>query len=470
MQLSLPTAPPPRRAALQERSESHTNERASPTLRMIGNPQAPTYGSSPFPTKPSHILLPKGYSDGASALQAPVDAPRGLNLPVEKEYDVGDFTSAATSHTARTRPEPKETDDASTTTRSLADASFYTPVQAITARLNDGITSSSMDQATNDNSRVSGDIVQLPSVYPGPDVTTYPNSNARDTSAHYPLSKDSDTSLSSSNSTGTVIVRKVREGRKRASYSAFPNTARQGSSKSDDSIHTPPDPMAKDLGGRASPVSPISASSPVDPDIHENRNSSAFLYANFEPASQSSVNLQYPVIRPPSASASWVEHPFPEPRRPPRTERTVDRWNPHLSTVPSESTGSQSEERNSQSIWLPDSSRMSKASYIPINARGSSDLPPIPVPPPSRPDSDLPPLTNRALIPPRDVTGSTIRVVNEQEDDLSNMRPLIPGSSGSQFLGVTPGDKRGSVVTKPGSKASFFRDSIPAWARCFIPL
>lgn len=161
-----------------------------------------------------------------------------------------------------------------------------------------------------------------------------------------------------------------------------------------------------------------------------------------------------------------AEPPTFPPQHPSRTlERHQDRWNPHLSTVPSEGTGSQSEGRSSHTTWLPESSRVSKSSFTAVNARGSSDMPPLPTPSPAQESSNLAPLPPSPALPQRDVTGSTIRVVNDAEDDLPTSLPPIPGSRGSEFLGVTPGDNRYSVVTKRGSRASFFRDSIPAWAK-----
>ena len=163
---------------------------------------------------------------------------------------------------------------------------------------------------------------------------------------------------------------------------------------------------------------------------------------------------------------SRVEPPNFTPRRPSRTlERQQDRWNPHLSTVPSEGTGSQSEGRSSHTTWLPESSRVSKSSFTTVNPRGNSDMPPLPGPAPPQRSSDLAPLPDPPVFPKRDSTGSTIRVVNEQEDDLPTPLPPIPGSRGSEYLGIASGDNRYSVVSGRGSKASFFRDSIPAWAK-----
>ena len=153
-------------------------------------------------------------------------------------------------------------------------------------------------------------------------------------------------------------------------------------------------------------------------------------------------------------------------RRPQRTlERQQDRWNPHLSTVPSEGTASQSEGRSSHTTWLPESSRVSKSSFTPVNARGSSDMPPLPGTPPAQGSPNVSPLPDPPAFSKRDSTGSTIRIVNEPQDDLLTALPPIPGSRGSEYLGATSGDNRFSVANKRGSRASFFRDSIPAWAK-----
>ena len=182
---------------------------------------------------------------------------------------------------------------------------FNTPTQATAQGPDIPPNFLAMDEGIdNDTSRESDEIVQLPSISPGFESSeVYQTANPRDASRQ-PVLKDSDGSLSSTNSTGTVIVRKTRDGRKRASYSAFPSTARPGSSKSNSSLSTPQKPATGNTDGRDSSVSPISPSSPVSfghAMPHDRRISSVPLYAS----SQNSVNLQYPVIRPPSASASW---------------------------------------------------------------------------------------------------------------------------------------------------------------------
>lgn len=469
-----PRGSPARRAALHERSDSHTNERASPTLRMVGDPQAPIYGSSPFPTKPSQILSPKGYNNVQGSTGAEFGVSHGQDPPGETTRLIEDSSNVATFQSRKRSDDNEENHDVPSTQRSPTTASFYTPPALSPMQTNTSFPL--LDQPAEDTGRVSDDIVQLPNVPPKPAAAEpYPTSNPHATPGRQPvISKESDSSLSSLDSTGTVIVRKNRNGGKCASYSAFPSI-RPSSSRSNLSLSTPQRSANKDPAGEQSPVSPVSPLTPVSSSfttMSDRRTSSVPLYGNLQAASQSSLNLQYPVICPPAASASWAESPTSQTQRSQRTlERAQDRWNPHLSTVQSvrsEGTGSQSDERTSQTMWLPDSFRVSKSSSMAMNARGSSDLPPVPSPPIIRRSSDLSPLPSPPPVQQRDITGSsTIRVVNEQDDELRNLPPLIPGSRGSEYLGVPPGHNRGGVVTRRASRASFFRDSIPAWAKAY---
>ena len=62
---SPPKKSSPRRDALHERSESRNNERSARMLRMVGNPEASTYGAPPYSNKPSQILAPNPSPPGA---------------------------------------------------------------------------------------------------------------------------------------------------------------------------------------------------------------------------------------------------------------------------------------------------------------------------------------------------------------------------------------------------------------------
>lgn len=433
---------------------------------MVGDPQAPVYGT-PFPTKPSQILTPKGYTPLIVGAEPGVLSEGNDRHETTSHSGYSEILAAPEGR--RKSPGTIHVDDDSYRGQPKTDASSHT-AQPITPSIGSDTTITALDTLVEDGGRVSDDIVQLPSVPSRSEVSGQYGQYSPDR-LERPIVQEKDTgsSLSSSNSTGTVVVKRTREGKKRASYSAFPAVAgRPSSLRSASTQSTPQKSAAIDSTGQESPVSPASLSSPVSesfPTKTERRTSSSPIHGNLHAASRSSVNLQYPVIRPPSASASWVESPSPTPERPQRTlERNQERWNPHLSTVQSEGTGSLSEGRSSQSIRLVDSSRVSKSSSMAFHGRKSSDvLRTSQLPEASLDESCIP-------IPPpaqhRDLTGSTIRVVSEQENHVPALQP-IPGSRDSAHLAApsSSGGNGNGFVTKRGSNMSYFRDSIPAWAK-----
>ena len=435
---------PPRRSrgsprhALHERSESQTNERISPTLRLVEDLDVPIYGGSPFPTKPSQILEPTRqyphdsfYTNRFVTEQAPSHVPATYSQqrePSKRDVPLANPPLIPLSLSAHSRPAVP----AVTLRHELRSIRpLDPPSQEIQLQADD-----------HDHTRP-----QSSSASPAEDLIP----------DRQPSSKDSDTSLSSANSTGTVIVRKAKDGKKRASYSAFPPAHRPGSSTSNLSTPSLQNPR---------------------PESSDRPSSSALANTGQQLQTSTLAKIQYPVIRAPSASGSWAESST----RPLQIHgRSATRWNPHLSTVPSEGAGRLSLERSSQGTALGDSLRASKSSNI-LSSLPSSDGP-------FDPDIGNPeykifaqdhaimsPLQDPQLalpLPPpihqRDATGSTIRVVNAEEDASSQTPSANPGSHGSADVGSSGiNNNRTSVVmTRPGSRASFFKNSIPAWAKAY---
>ncbi len=493
---------PPRRAALHRLSDSHANEQATPTLRMVGHPEASVYDTNPYPTKPSQVLPPGGQlppqgSPFRNTMQEAVPTTGQQNFPREPSNE---------KHSQTRGYDSRQGSDAGPNNGQSSDVSFYTasPPESSTPKLDPntsfladntpkldtGTSFYAPERDSDEKSRPSNEVVQLPSVpyhAQSAGLAIYPSTAPAipsEPSGHQPVSKDSDTSLSSTNSTGTMIVKKTRDGKKRVSYSAFPNT-RQRSNSSRSSLGSPTAQRAvlqdQESTARRSPVSP---SSPVSATFapHERRTSSDPPTPGAE--SRGAATVQYPIIKPASASGSWAESSGTIAHRPPKAaERYQDRWNPHLSTVQSEGTGSNSDgARNSQGTWRGDSSRASKSSSSVLSPRMSSDQPPVPrrssdLPAPLRTKPGLPPLPSPPLnlpnFPPparqRDVTGSTIRVVHEEGSDVPDLPRTRPAPRGSSYYGDTPqGSARNSQFNnRPGSRASFFKDGIPAWAKAY---
>ena len=423
----------PPRPPLHERSDSHTNSVTSPTLRVIGDPGAPISSSTPYPTHPSHILPPKrqGYvfedEESVSQADSPTDDLGQEQQEPRSSKSKGKEIASATNTYNGSHLQPS-TMDMFGPTSPFSQDSERAAAAGVTAdtRLID------MDQGIDEDERLSDEIVQLPSVPSRIEALGSPSfmhGSTANINRQPVAAKSSDNSLSSAESTGTVVRPK---GRVRGSYSAFPSHVSGFSNSSRDSF---PTPSRVDPGRPEERIPPASAGSwsasddayPEGALTGTRHASSGPMYANVQASSSSDVSLQYPVIRPPTASGSWAESTRAGssrnvPKRPPRTfEHHPDRWNPHLSTV--------------ESI-------------------GTTDFPnPPTLPSPRR---------------SRNATGSTIRVVTERDDNVPEMLSPIPGSRDSgfrSFFSRDPSQRRSAYQTRPGRRGSFLRDSIPAWAK-----
>lgn len=487
--MTSPTRPlrrsPPRRA-LHERSESHANEVTNPTLRIVGDEDARIYASSPFPTLPSQILLPDSrkrksvfeitgsVSDDENPtehLSAEAQDPRppqiirahkGKEIHISK-YDGSDEGS----------PQPHYSGSPSTPPLASSSTSNPLPSQMHLTQVGDlnfiKTRSAVMEQGIEDE-RISDEIIQLPSVW----STRDNRDEAYDSAPSSPTQNDgliqqgmtnksSDQSLSSAGSSGTVIKSKVHGPPPRGSYvySAFPNT-RPTSSRSARSFSTPlraildPNRYSLTPVSSSSPTSPVSPLSPVAPDFpvadHQYSDLRNFsLPASSRPGTDSDddvPNIQFPVVRPPAVSGSWAQSSINVGKRSSRNysaeENQTPKWTPHLSTVPSVTTG----DRSSGPVG---SELPSNTSSMAVDHRSSlsSYYPPVP-----------------AFVRQRDATGSTIRVVGE-DDDVATDMPASPNRNRrSDFTVLSTDSRRDSTITTgPGSRGSFLRDSIPAWAR-----
>lgn len=501
----MPSPPPsfaravPRRKPLQERSDSHTNERTSPTLRLIGDPSARVYSSSPFPTLPSHILSPKSNDDGGQEVVfedvedvSDQDGPRFR--PEQHEY-------LATQPISRSKGKEIATveDDNESEFRYLAAESSLPPSPSLPAPTVgqqspstasdvdlDHSPSVAMKRGSVGGERISDEIIQLPSV-PGRGEALGSHRSTQDfslTPLQQPMpSKSSDSSLSSNESTGTVVKTKSHGRPYRGLYAAFPFTNQPDSSTSDFSISPPSAIPRKPVPRRSEPdLSPTSSGSPTSPyflpssNFDGRRTPSISTTVRLQGSLQPGENLQYPIVRPPSASQSWAESTSTL-TRPPRTVNP-DRWNPHLSTVDSEDTDDRYsgtiQDRHSGTMWFPESRSGSGRSSYPRDSL--SDYSDVPAP--------LRPAHARRS---RDFTGSTIRIVNESNDNLTALPP-IPGSRDSAIYSVVSHNsvrenRRNTVPTRPSTRNSFrdnrkntlqkrpssrayiMRDGIPGWAK-----
>jgi len=452
----------PPRKPLHERSDSSTNERASPTLRIIGDPQATVYSSTPFPTHPSHILSPKSTRPSGAVLEE-VGVSDQHNLTLYPEHGSENSPAKDTRTTAFKGKEKDSSEHANSgsslppwpfkSSRHLSPTLDVLPNKEQDFDANDG--SFTIDKGFDEDHPE--EIVQLPSVGSGPDALGWHSFTQNQTSQQQPVvPKSSDASLSSAESSGTVIRTKQGDRPNRASYSFFPSPSHQEDPRpnsSSDSPSTPVSPSLRNTQIEFSPVSPVSQEPSTSSAIPPTTSHRAVSLPR--PDVQENLDVQYPIVQPPTASASWAESSKPATAQPPpRNPNRSQWWKPHLSTV--ESVGMT--DRSSGSQYLAGSARVSRESTGAPNSR--SETPPLPAFP-------------RSAYPlRRDITTSTIRVVNEQDDHVGSTLAPVPGSRSSTRFSIFSGSSRGEnrrsglqQTMRPSSKGSFFRDSIPAWAR-----
>lgn len=452
----------PKRQALAERSDAHNNKVAFPSVRIVeDDPETYIYSKTPFPTKTSQLLFPRhrqgllSEEDGLDSDKIASEAFVTTRIGHRPGKGKGKLIAKTGSNTLDAKSPSTFDGSSSAPNRSP----IITPTSSSPTRLQ-----SSADLNTNLEERVSDEIIQLPSI-PEPFISTcstcLPQSSTLapalpDTTAlDRMVSKPSEESISSSATTGTVQRTRPTDGPRRASYTAFPPLDRPSSSWSARSASAPfsPSNPAVNYSG-----DPFPSSSQRYPPPERRRISSVPSQADIQAAIDSGASLQYPVIRPPTVSGFWADSTVNIPKRPARThgEDAPRRWNPHLSTVHSGSTDETSNEEISLS-----------AQY---GGTGSID-PSMAVEEQSGPSDALEP--PRPLFPRnRDGTGSTIRVVNESDDKPKDAPPQTLRSRASGVLSILSSSsvkrkapKSGEVRTEPGSKGSFLRDSIPAWAR-----
>ena len=477
------SSPPPRlrrspkRRALHERSNSHANEIAKPTLRVVGDSDAKIYASTPYPTVESQILSPRGRRvfDPGLVSVSPESQPtsatprddRPSDLISDPDHEQPRYSARNGSHSESPQP------GTGSPSSHYAEESPQTPEPSSSI----GVDRLEMDGGIVHEEPALDEIVQLPSVHGGRgsrdasatiSAPATPNHGNR-ASLRAIASVASQLSVDSTGSSDTVVVRRDARGPPdRGSYALFPAPPRPGSSRSTRSFSTPTQPEILDVNrvslspvSSTSPTSPVSPLSPDSPKFPTppSRVYQAPAYAESNTAvDRSRPSLQYPVIRP-AISGTRAVSGFVIPRRPLRMSSRIaeELRSSHLSTIQSEGT----DERNSGSEGGPRTNRRSSitSSLAVDRSSVSSYYPPVPPKP--------------AFTRSRDFSNSTIRVVDEAGDDISNLpTPILRGQASGFFsLPAERDSNRNShySVTRSGagSRGSFLRDSIPQWARYF---
>ncbi|OCK85297.1 hypothetical protein K432DRAFT_413395 [Lepidopterella palustris CBS 459.81] len=453
----------PRRRPLHERSNSQTNQYASPTIRIVEDPGAHIYSKTPFPSHPSQILPPRhapGYvfddrglrvSDHNTVTNAvPKPEPIDTLVPKPLQPRKANRTSASTS-----------TSD----TETFVNASPFSPSSS---RFSQGTTPPS-SPALHNNERVGGLGILQEGLPPEKRLTIRAVIPSTSSEGHALTPRASAASLASSASSDTLTLSK-HEDRRGPSSSNLPLPSSEthkrppsaGSNKkkkraSSTNNKEPPKPiLKKSLESLAfSDISNSSSERPrsrSNPTIHEARQISI----------ESGVRVQFPIVRPPSASGLWAESRV-LPKHPSRMNNSnrssqAHQWSSQLSTIHSES------ERGSQSITEVSGPTTQPRRRQTIGSIASSEGANISSEPSDSSVSIPLPLFSPALRP------SDGRDSDEHHDTISPLQspPLRQQRSG--YLNRHNSDPRPSS-SRPGSSqsdfANFIASTIPAWARVY---
>ena len=459
----------PRRRPLHERSNSQTNKYGGPTIRIVDQPDAQIYSKTPFPSHPSQILLPRnapGYTFEDRGFRVS-DRNTGTNAVLKpKPLD-----------TLVPRPlQPWKANRHSTST-SISDADTIvnsSPFPSTSSRFSQGTTPRSSPTPYENES--AGTLKVLEEGLPRAKRPTIRAVIPSDSSAGHALTpRASAASLASASSASSAPsdTPTLRE-----------HSHRRGSSTSNPPV-PPPKSHKRCPSTSSNHKKKKQASStgklPVKPILKNPTESLAYSCTSSErPRSSSSppssthaarqvtlengARIQFPIVRPPSASGLWAESrvlPKNPARMNNRSSQVVHQWSSQLSTIPSESERESRSIRGSQSITevsgpsgqLP--RRQTIASIASSDGVNSSSEP-----------------TDSSVSVPLPLFSPSLRSPDRRDSDEHHdtVSPLQSPPLKQQRSGYL---SRNNSDARPGSSqsdfANFIASTIPAWAR-YLPL
>ncbi|KAF2085839.1 hypothetical protein K490DRAFT_67438 [Saccharata proteae CBS 121410] len=485
-----------RRRPLHERSPSLTNATSTqPTIRVVDDPGADNvYAKSPFPSEAAHLLPPRqsgaAFEDQGCNVSSPnpsATAPTRM-LPGGSVADrIASFESIQSTTTLVPKPPQlhrSQRDSTASTRTSDADTFVDTPFTPSSSRFSQSTTPPSSPPPEENEKRDSlGSLAVLQEGKPLHTAPTIrpviPSLSSIAEPRDPPDRKLSGSSIPSSSSSATPTLRHT-EGDLQGSRSLDSNPphpspshhtrasswnsarcvqstrkvpaelsqsqSRQTPSSSDDSLadlSIIPPPSSR------SSERPRSATSPVHP-THAARTVTL----------EDGATLQYPLVRPPSASGSWVESRV-LPKHPSRmTERSSNghKWSSALSTIESATEPRTSQSLGSTSVLNSEEARRRQtlSSFVSSNiAEGpSSSEASVPIP--------------RPLFSPRAARSPTAgRDSGEHGDTVGDLYspPLRQQRSGNFRRWSVESSRPATAASNRSSYTVNVTNTLPEWTR-----
>ncbi|BCR89030.1 putative serine-rich protein [Aspergillus chevalieri] len=488
------------RRALHERSHSHTNSASPPaSLHHVRSksthnsdehendyplhdyssyPHEAIYTSSPFPTKPEHVLLPNpgkgqqlfppqtattpsrvssilsGEPSTGLAESSTLEA-SGSDSWVDFVHNSQSWLHDQSSHSSFPTPSQGNEDDDDDQTFKFYDDDKKTvssggdDVSLPPARTVKTVASLPSSRHPSDSS--SPNIVPIgpPSIAPSsPNFVTYTDTSSVNfmrlgtSSNSESVTHRSNSVSSSANSLGTVIRHigatpwihgspsEQSSWAARSFHSTPPYQSVHGSAQSQTSSHE----RDRSRSVRSHSHSQAS-SSQSGPD------------SEIQAVVDSGAHVQYPTIRAPSSSSSWVESSHQEPRtasydsstlHEPIPERSESRITSHLSTVPSN--------------WSAEcDNSFTGGANEPSSGRSTAD--------PARPSS---------AVVRQSQHDTSLRLVNDSDENVGNATNLQIRNAGSGHVSTPSADSRrtGSMRSR-ATTSSFLTNLLPNWAKVY---
>jgi hypothetical protein len=445
--------PSPPRRPLHDRSNSQTNERQGPTIRIVSDSDTDVYSKSPYPSHPSQLFPPRNAGSGY------VFESQGSG--------VSDYGSSTNAHRPSGRPYQTHTlvpkplqprrgirTSASTSTSEAETSLTGSTLSPSSPRFSQDTTPPTSPIVPSQEKTTGLEDLKEESP-PRPTIRAVPA-----TPEHAPelTAQTSKTSLVSSTSESTIHYHERSSSASSSNLPPPPRTLKHAkrpfyvyprSKKQASAIHQSTESLVSSLGSSDRPET----SSTYAAQPHVARQATI----------QKAAQIQYPLVRAPQTSGSWVDT---QPPTQSSSSRMTDRasghkWSSQLSTIQSES------DWNSQSV--SGGSHFSVRS--PHGANVTSEVS-------TGGDSVSSPSNTSVAYPPPLFTGQRQadgRYSDEHEDTLAELQspPLRQQRSG-YFSRFSPDPRPSSSRSRrsslrPSSSSSdlanFIANTIPAWAR-----
>ncbi|PGH06623.1 hypothetical protein GX51_02250 [Blastomyces parvus] len=506
----------PKRRALHERSNSQTNEQSfPPTVRLIQDQdvqdETEIYSATPYPTKPEHVLLPPASKKQGSAFdtgyrvshstpdsitRSSSGVSRDYSLPIHDERDI----SGPTSSIHGTQSSSQAWDDSLNSSRtSIPQSGPGTPRALRRGRREEDDNSSNSDgvplpttikRVLRDDSSsppaqspvestysesVRGDEGSSPNIVPI-GLTSSPNIVPLNSSSPnlVPLGRSSptlapepltDSSLYEVNSVGTarryIRAGQLNSSQRNSTLTTDGSLSEQLNSTPSHSIPSSPPNVPLRSYQSTSSFGGLPAITPyrVQPSTSSASSRSSRSGPDGHSPTGSSTPIQYPTIRYPSTSSRAESTTISRAYVRSMTERFSGRWNPHLSTVPSEWSAERSHSRASPSP-LPDQPHESWPQRAEEPKSRDSSTPSMCPVDESAIEEHGDNLTHLRSVPLRNKASGTLSHKSSLSA-LSNSRNLLRSPSGSSFLHVIPTWARVYYSTGAQFASLFSPDSRP---------